>query len=72
MYSLKQAYMEMKAQEAFQDLDSNIMAFERGGNAENLHIQCVVTFHVEPASVAKLTKLLKDAIGIKNGDGQKG
>ena len=48
------------------------MAFERGGNAENLHIQCVVTFYVEPEHVAKLIKLIKEAIGIKNGDGQKG
>ena len=48
------------------------MSLERGGNAENLHIQCVATFTVDPANVARLVKLIKTALGFKNGDGQKG
>lgn len=49
-----------------------VMSFERGGNAEMLHIQCVVTLHMDPERVKEFIKEIKEAMGFRNGDGQKG
>jgi len=47
------------------------IAFERGGIAENLHIQAVITLNVETEKMKELIKAIKDAIGVRHGDGQK-
>ena len=47
------------------------IAFERGGNAENLHIQAVIMLHIDPEKIKELIKAIKDAIGVRHRDGQK-
>lgn len=47
------------------------MSLERGGNAENLHIQAVFSARVKEEDVEKIKKLIKEALGVKRGDGQK-
>ena len=49
------------------------LSLERGGKEEHLHIQAVVTFKMEPTAdnLKEMKKFLKDALGVKVGDGSK-
>jgi hypothetical protein len=50
-----------------------LLSFERGGNAEHLHIQGVVTWKALTTddSIKLIVKQLKEALGVRRGDGQK-
>ena len=49
------------------------LSLERGGKEEHLHIQAVVTLKMEPTAdnLKEMKKFLKDALGVKVGDGSK-
>ena len=46
-------------------------SLERGGRHENLHIQCVITFQcdTDKQTLEKLKKKIKEALGVRRGDG---
>lgn len=53
--------------------ERGLFALERGGNAEHLHVQGVVSFRslTDVETCEKIKKMMKDALQVKRGDGKK-
>ena len=53
--------------------ERGLFALERGGNAEHLHVQAVVSLRslTDTATCEKIKKMMKDALQVKRGDGKK-
>ena len=61
------------AKQMLNDDDAAAFCLERGGKAENLHIQAMMSlrWRTDKAAVDYLKKLIKNALGIKYGDGMR-